>query len=220
MRNEFDHRPEPPNGGIFSGDGWKWVLGIAVFVGLIMVCNVAANDAAREDTQSAREAQRWSEGLKTATMSDRASAAESVDCPTSEEEGYFREIGFQFQRQAEWLERLAENNSMIQSNPNIIFDDLWRGNTLFVLGELESGSNYLAEINGPESIIAIRGELELRSRAVSKFVEQYRAVVVAAAMNPTEVPGNPMETAGDAMKEVIRHTNAVGEQGKGFCSQS
>ena len=74
MRNEFDHRPEPPNGGIFSGDGWKWVLGIAAFVGLIVVCNVAANDAAREDTQSAREAQRWSEGLKTATTSDRASA--------------------------------------------------------------------------------------------------------------------------------------------------
>ena len=51
--------------------GWKWALGILGLVLLLWMCNSWANDAAREDTQAAREARMWSEALRQATSSDR-----------------------------------------------------------------------------------------------------------------------------------------------------
>ncbi len=148
-------------------------------------------------------------------------AGAAVDtCPTPAEADYFREVISRFQKQTTYLKALTDRDSELRHNPNRIFDDDWRGNVLFLLTELELGSDYLMGINGPESTVAIQRTLALRAEAMQEFVALYRNVVVAAAMNPAGVPGNPMEAAGNAMREVIRHTNAVGEQGKGFCSQS
>ena len=143
--------------------GWKWVLGIAGLVALVVVCNALTNDAAEHETGPRAEYSRKIDGafqdmqgqpVGTATPESVAQAnparVEVATCPTPPEATYLRESGDLLQEHYKQRGRLSKLDTEQRFRAPVILDEGWQADVFLVLADLQSNASDLANLAGPE----------------------------------------------------------------------